>query len=96
VLSGLKTLKICTGYRFQGKILNEFPARLEVLKECQPIYHEMAGWTEELTGMKSLSELPKAALEYVRFVERSLHLPMTGVSVGPSRDENIFIQNPFN
>src|SRR5699024_7668445 len=64
VLTGIDTLKICVAYRYEGKVIEEFPANLDVLAECEPIYEELPGWEEDITEVKSLEELPKNARHY--------------------------------
>ena len=95
VLSGLGTIKVCTGYRYQGGVLDEIPASLEVMEQCTPIYEELPGWTEDITGAKSLAELPENARNYVKRVEELSGAEVVLVSVGPRRDETIVLRNPF-
>ena len=95
VLSGLEKIKVCTGYEYQGKLLDEIPASLEVMEACTPIYEELPGWSEDITGAKSLDELPENARKYVARVEELSGAPVVLVSVGPRRDETIVLRNPF-
>jgi len=95
VLSGLETVKICTGYTCEGKVLDEIPAQLEVMEKCRPIYEEMPGWTGDITRAKSLDELPENARKYIARVEELCEAPIVLVSVGPRRDETIILRNPF-
>jgi len=95
VLSGLETIKVCTGYTYQGRVLDEIPASLEVMEQCAPIYEELPGWTEDITTAKSMDELPKNARDYVARVEALSGAPVVLVSVGPRRDETIVLRNPF-
>jgi adenylosuccinate synthase len=95
VLSGLDTIKVCTGYTYQGRVLDEIPASLEVMEQCTPIYEELPGWTEDITAAKSMDELPKNARDYVARVEALSGAPVVLVSVGPRRDETIVLRNPF-
>ena len=89
ILTGLETLKICVAYDYGGKRLENFPPSAEVLAECRPVYEEWPGWSEDIRGARSLSDLPKAALDYVRRVEELADAPATFVSVGPGRGETI-------
>ena len=66
VLTGIETVKICMAYRYNGEVIEEFPASLKVLGECEPVYEELPGWTEDITGCQSLDELPANARHYVR------------------------------
>jgi adenylosuccinate synthase len=95
VLSGLETVKVCTGYSYQGQVLDEIPASLEVMEQCTPIYEELPGWSEDITGAKSLAELPETARQYVTRIEELSGAPVVLVSVGPRRDETIVLRNPF-
>ena len=95
VLSGLETIKVCTGYTYQGQVLDEIPASLEVIEQCVPIYEELPGWTEDITGARSMTDLPKNARDYVARVEELSGAPVVLVSVGPRRDETIVLRNPF-
>ncbi|WP_224961480.1 adenylosuccinate synthase [Geomonas subterranea] len=95
VLTGLDTIKVCTAYKYNDQILDEIPASLEVMEQCTPVYEELPGWTEDITGAKSLAELPKNAQDYVARVEALSGAPVVLVSVGPRRDETIVLRNPF-
>ncbi|MDW5288793.1 adenylosuccinate synthase [Formosa sp. PL04] len=89
VLSGFKTLKICTAYKYKGEIIEHFPYNIEP-ENVEPIYTDFNGWSEDLTKMSDYSELPKALNEYIDFLEKALETPITVVSVGPDRKETIF------
>ena len=67
-LSGLDTVKICVAYDLDGERIDHYPASLEQLKRCKPIYEELPGWEEDITGCRSLDELPENARNYVRRV----------------------------
>jgi len=95
VLGGLKTLKICTGYEYNGKLINDFPASIKVLSACKPVYEEMPGWGEDISGIRSLKELPKTTRNYLNKIEKLTEIPINIVSVGPGRDETIMIKNPL-
>ena len=95
VLSGLEIVKVCTGYSYQGTVLDEIPASLEVMEQCTPIYEELPGWTEDITNVKSLADLPENARNYVARMAELSGAPVVLVSVGPRRDETIMLRNPF-
>jgi adenylosuccinate synthase len=95
VLSGFDSIKICTAYSYNGQILDELPAKLEVFDKCRPIYEEMPGWRSDITGAKSFSDLPENARNYIRRLETLTGCPIVLVSVGPRRDETIILRNPF-
>ena len=95
VLGELKTLKICTGYEYNGKLLQDFPASLKVLSACKPVYEEMPGWDEDISGIRIFKELPKTTRKYLKKIEKLTEIPINIVSVGPGRDETIMIKNPL-
>ncbi len=95
VLTGIKTLKVCVGYQLGNKILKTIPAHVEELDRCKPVYKELPGWTEDLSKVRRLKDLPRHAQSYLRFLEKNLKIPLTLVSVGPSREECILLKKPF-
>lgn len=87
-LSGIGTLKICTGYRKpDGTILEHFPASLEGLVGCEPIYEEAKGFDDDITACKSFDELPQACKDYICTLEKLLDCPIVMVGVGPDRTQ---------
>ncbi len=94
-LTGLKTIKMCTAYRLGKETITEFPASAERVARCQPIYEEYAGWAEDISGIKELSQLPPAAQRYLEQIERLTQTPIHIVSVGAQRDQTIIRHNPF-
>jgi len=95
VLGGLKTLKICTGYKYKRKIIKDMPASIKLLSECKPIYEEMPGWDEDISGIRKYKDLPKTTKQYLKRIEELIETPISLVSVGPGRDETIVIKNPL-
>jgi len=95
VLSDFDTIKVCTGYTYQGKALETLPAALEVFENCQPVYEELPGWRTDITGAKSFEELPENARKYVHRLQELAGCPIIMVSVGPRRDQTISLRNPF-
>jgi adenylosuccinate synthase len=95
VLGGLSPVKICTGYEYQGKTMNYFPADLKVLEKCKPVYEEHPGWNEDISNIKIFEELPENARKYLKRIEDLTQTPIAIVSVGPARDETIVLKNPF-
>ena len=89
VLSGFKTLKVCTSYKYKGEEIEHLPYNIEP-ENVEPIYTEFNGWTEDLTEMSEASQLPEALNEYIAFLEKELEIPITIVSVGPDRKQTIF------
>ncbi len=95
VLDGFDTVKICTGYAYDGKILDELPAKLDVLARCRPLYEEMPGWKTDLSDVRSFADLPEKAQSYVRRLEELIGCPIVLISVGARRDQTIMLKNPF-
>lgn len=93
VLTGIETLKICTSYRYKGTVLEEFPASLKVLSQCEPIYEELPGWTEDITSCRSLDELPANARHYVERVSQLTGIPISIFSVGPDRSQTNVVRS---
>ncbi|PKD20185.1 adenylosuccinate synthetase [Salegentibacter salinarum] len=88
VLSGFKTLKVCTAYNYKGKEIHHLPYNIEA-ENVTPVYTEIKGWAADLTGMTKADELPKEFNEYVEFLEKELEIPIKVVSVGPDRTQTI-------
>ncbi|UNC93707.1 adenylosuccinate synthase [Candidatus Contubernalis alkaliaceticus] len=92
VLSGLPTVKICTGYELDGKVIKEWPASLGVLEKCKPIYEEMEGWTQDLSKIDRYEDFPPQAIAYVKRIEELANVPVSIVSVGPGRNQTKFLE----
>ncbi|HHY74914.1 MAG TPA: adenylosuccinate synthase [Bacillus bacterium] len=95
VLTGIETLKICVAYKYKGEVIEEFPASLKVLSECEAVYEEMPGWTEDITGVKKLDELPANARHYVERVSQLTGIPLSIFSVGPDRNQTNVIHSVY-
>ncbi|MGE2927329.1 adenylosuccinate synthase [Streptococcus pyogenes] len=93
VLSGLDTVKICVAYDLAGKRIDYYPASLEQLKRCKPIYEELPGWQEDITGVRSLDELPENARNYVRRVGELVGVRISTFSVGPGREQTNILES---
>ena len=89
VLSGFKSLKVCTAYKYKGEIIHHFPYNVEA-DNISPIYTDFEGWAEDLTEMNNESTLPKSLNAYIDFLEEELQIPIKVVSVGPDRKQTIF------
>lgn len=89
VLAGLPSLKLCTGYRYKGGILPNFPADAGVLSEVEPIYEEVPGFDETIDDVRRFDDLPAAAKQYVQRIEQIVGVPVRSISVGPARDQTI-------
>ena len=95
VLDGIESLKLCTGYTIDGRAVDIFPVGAEEAGRCVPVYEEMAGWTENTVGAKSLADLPAAARAYIKRIEELVGVPIDMVSTGPDREETIVLRHPF-
>ena len=95
VLNDFEAIKVCTGYSWQGQLLEQFPRDPEVLRDCKPVYEEFEGWRSDLSGAKSYDQLPQAAKSYLKKLEELSGCPITLISVGPRRDQTIQLSNPF-
>lgn len=95
ILDGLDTIKICTGYKYQGQLLQEYPASLDVLEHVEPVYEEMPGWKTDISGCQSYDELPEAARHYVERISELVEVPLGIVSVGPNRSQTIILHDIF-
>lgn len=95
VLDGLETIKICVGYKMDGKEISIFPSNGEDASRCEPIYEEMPGWTENTIGTKSMDALPANAQAYIKRIEELVGKPVDMVSTGPDREETLVLRHPF-
>ncbi|MCI7728829.1 MAG: adenylosuccinate synthase [Bacteroidales bacterium] len=95
VLSGLKTVKICTGYELDGKEIDYVPATLSALERCKPIFIELPGWDEEITDIRDYEKLPNNAKQYLRKIEELTNTEIAIVSVGPDRTQTIIKKDIF-
>lgn len=91
VLSGFEKLKVCTAYRIQGEEVKTLPFCLDS-SDVEPVYTELPGWNEDLTGVRSLDRIPENLNAYIRFIEDYIGVPIRILSVGPDREQTIEIQ----
>ena len=96
VLSGLDTVKICVAYDLDGERIDHYPASLEQLKRCKPIYEELPGWSEDITGVRHLDELPENARNYVRRIGELVGVRISTFSVGPDRDQTNILESVWS
>jgi adenylosuccinate synthase len=87
VLSGLDTVKICTSYKLDGEVIEHYPANLNTLGRCEAVYEEMPGWSEDITGARSLDDLPTNARHYLERVSELTGIPIAIFSVGRNREQ---------
>ncbi|MGJ8562983.1 MAG: adenylosuccinate synthase [Alphaproteobacteria bacterium] len=95
VLDGLSEIKICTGYKLNGKIVRRLPAGITNQASVEPIYESMPGWSGSTRGARSWAQLPAEAVKYVRHVEELIGCPVAMVSTSPEREDVILMRDPF-
>ncbi|HHZ11718.1 MAG TPA: adenylosuccinate synthase [Acholeplasmataceae bacterium] len=95
VLGGLDTIKICTGYELNGRIIRTVPASVKDFENCRPVFEELPGWKEDISGCKSFSELPENAKRYLARIEEITGVPVVILSVGPDQKQTIVRREIF-
>ena len=95
VLTGFDKIKICTAYKMGDKIVNNFPASLEDLAKCEPVYEELDGWHEDITKVEKFEDLPENAKKYIARIEELIGVNVDLVSAGPNRTQTIIRKNIF-
>ena len=91
VLSGLEELKLCVGYKDNDEVITDYPFNQNVLNSAEPVYETFDGWTDDISTVKSFEDLPNNAQSYIKAIEAFIEVPITFISVGPERTENIII-----
>ena len=95
VLDGCKEIKLCTAYRYGGRLYKDMPADLQVLTDCEPVYETFKGWAAPTTGITSYKKLPPQAKRYLARIEELAACPVDIISTGSKRDETILLNNPM-
>jgi adenylosuccinate synthase len=95
VLNDFDTIKICVGYRVDGKVYYHVPSNFETLKNSEPVYEELSGWETEIKGVRNFKDLPRNAKRYIRRIQELINKKITMISVGSERDETVEVKNPF-
>ena len=93
VYDGFTSIKICTAYKFNDEVLTSFPSDIAILEKCQPIYEELDGWQESISGIRNFKKLPAEARNYMSRLEDLLSCPISLVSVGPDRRQIILVKS---
>ena len=91
VLSGLEELKLCVGYENENEVINDYPYDQNILNTAEPVYEILDGWTEDITSVNKFDDLPENAKKYINAIEDFIEVPITFISVGPERNQNIVI-----
>jgi len=89
VLSQFDAIKVCVGYKYKDQIFEQFPPHQTIFHKCEPVYEEMAGWQEDITGIEKYDDLPVAARKYIERIEEISQVPVAMISLGPKRDQTI-------
>ena len=87
ILDGFETVKICTGYRLDGQLIDHYPDRSDIVDRVEPVYEELSGWQTDLSEVREPSDLPEAARAFLAVVEREVGVPVNVVGVGAERDD---------
>lgn len=95
VMDGLKEVKICTGYKLDGEIIDVPPIGAEKYARCEPIFEVMPGWEGKTEGRKSIEGFPVQAMNYIKRLEELVGVPIDIISTGPERTETIILKDPF-
>mgnify|MGYP001277883935 FL=1 len=91
VLSGLEELQLCIGYNTENKVITDYPYDLTTLDSAEPVYETFGGWSNDISSIKNYEDLPENAKTYLKAIEDFIEVPITFISVGPERTENIII-----
>jgi adenylosuccinate synthase len=92
VLSAFDVIKVCVAYEYEGSRYEDFPPHQTIFNKCRPVYEELPGWSDDLSGARNLDDLPKEARAYLEMIEELVAAPITWTSVGPSRDEIVRVR----
>lgn len=95
VLSGFNEIMVCTAYELDGRNIKEYPVTPGDLARCKPIYQKLPGWKDDISQARHAEDLPKTVRDYIDFISRELETPIDVVSVGPGRDETLWIRPLF-
>lgn len=96
VLDTLPEIKVCVAYEIDGRRCQEFPSSARLFSRCRPIYQTLPGWQRSTAHCRSLEDLPKQALDYLKFLAELMSAPIALVSLGASRDQTIIVEDPIH
>jgi adenylosuccinate synthase len=96
VLDGLKTLRLCVGYRLDGEVITQPPLAVESYRKIEPVYEEMPGWRESTSGVCDYAALPRAARNYLERIAELVRVPIDLISTNAERDAVIVLRHPFD
>ncbi len=95
ILDGFAEIKVCVGYRLDGRIVDHLPASEHAQARVEPVYETIEGWQDATAGARSWADLPAQAIKYVRWIEELIGCPVALLSTSPEREDTILVQNPF-
>lgn len=95
VLDEFDLVKVCTGYKFNGEIIKDFPADLKILENLEPVYTEFKGWKRSTAGVRRFEDLPAEAQSYLKALEEMMECPIAVISTGASREDSIVLSEEF-
>ena len=95
ILDDIEMIKICTSYKYRGRIYHEFPKEISIFEECEPVYEEVRGWSKSTVGIRDFSRLPGEAKAYIKRIEKMLGVEVHLISTGQRRDELIKLKEQF-
>jgi adenylosuccinate synthase len=95
VLDGFEAIKVCTGYRYRGELLDHYPSSYAAQQAVEPVYETLPGWARSTRGARTWADLPGEAIRYVRRLEELVGRPVALVSTSPEREDTILIRDPF-
>ncbi|MDE2296322.1 MAG: adenylosuccinate synthase [Gammaproteobacteria bacterium] len=95
VLDGLDSVRVCVGYRIDGRVVDAPPMSAASFGDCTAVYEELPGWSESTAGLSSYEALPPNAKSYLARLQALVGVPITMISTGPDRDQTIVLQSPF-
>lgn len=95
VLDGLDKIKICSAYRYKGRLYEDFPKEISIFEECEPVYEELNGWKSSTAGIKDFNKLPEAAKSYIKKIEKIVGVEVQLISTGQERENTIEITAQF-
>jgi adenylosuccinate synthase len=95
ILDGFSEIKVCTGYRLDGRTIDHLPAGEHAQARAEPVYETVTGWEERTAGARSWADLPAQAIKYVRRIEELIGCPVALLSTSPEREDTILMRNPF-
>ena len=93
VLSGLDEIKLGVGYKHGDEVITDYPYQQDVFYNAEPVYETFEGWSADITSVKNFDALPENAKKYINAIEKFIEIPITFISVGPERNQNIVINN---